>query len=104
MTFHTQFTPPAGYLPPYRVTVMIDGVTLTSGYTYDAETGRLTVNGEVIYGELSIVAVCPVDPDYVPPVEEPEDPEEPVEPDDGIWGFFRRLINFFRRLFGMEEI
>lgn len=104
MTFHTQFTPPAGYLPPYRVTVMIDGVALTSGYTYDAETGRLTVNGEVIYGELSIVAVCPVDPDYVPPVEEPEDPEEPVEPDDGIWGFFRRLINFFRRLFGMEEI
>ncbi|MCD7828136.1 MAG: InlB B-repeat-containing protein [Clostridiales bacterium] len=104
--YHTEITADAGYLLPDSITVYIDGIVLTSGYTYDSKTGKLTINGEAMTGELQISVTCPVDPDYV------EDDGSDTDDDDttstgGLFGslydLFMRIINFLRRIFGISE-
>ena len=99
-SYHTQIIPAEGYLLPETVTVFIDGVELYYGYTYDANTGRLTVNAEMMVGELTISVDCPVDPDY-----------EPADGDDcgcschgnSFVRFFFKIITMLRKLFGMKQ-
>ncbi|MBQ7916294.1 MAG: DUF885 domain-containing protein [Firmicutes bacterium] len=47
-----------GYDLPKAVEVTIDGVVLTGGYTYDPETGLLTIDGESITGNVVISAAA----------------------------------------------
>ena len=92
--------PAEGYLLPETITVFIDGVELYYGYTYDANTGRLTVNAEMMLGELTISVDCPEDPNY-----------EPSEGDDcgcschgnSFLRFFFKIITALRKLFGMKQ-
>ena len=99
-SYHTQIIPAEGYLLPETVAVFIDGVELYYGYTYDANTGRLTVNAEMMVGELTISVDCPVDPDY-----------EPADGDacgcschgNSFVRFFFKIITMLRKLFGMKQ-
>ncbi len=101
-TYHTQIFPAEGYLLPEEVSVCIDGIELYEGYTYDANTGKLTINAEKMVGELSISFDCPSDPDY--------DPEHPsvnctcnCHSSSAFVRFFWSIINFLRRIFGMTK-
>lgn len=105
MAYHTQIYAPDGYLLPESVEIYLDGVLVTRGYTYDSDSGKLTINGEIMSGELEIKATCPVDPNYVPPT--PDDGDEDDGHHGGLFGwlydFFESLARFFRRIFGMAS-
>ena len=97
--YHTQILPADGYLLPEFVTVYVNGVEIYDGYSYDANTGRLTINAEVMTGELTISVECPVDPDYDP---------NATDCDCNCHGnafvkFFFKIITFLRKLFGMSQ-
>lgn len=104
MAYHTQIYAPDGYLLPEEIEVYLDGVLVTKGYTYSCESGKLTINAEIMNGELEIKGTCPVDPNYVPPSEEPDDPGSGKH--GGLFGwlydFFESLARFFRRIFGIK--
>lgn len=102
MAYHTQIYAPDGYLLPESVEVYLDGILVTRGYTYNEDTGKLTINAEIMTGELEIKATCPVDPNYVPPSEKPDDSDDTKH--GGLFGWlydlFDSLMRFFKRIFG----
>ncbi len=105
--YHTQIVPAAGYLLPATVDIFVDGMPV-DGYTYNPANGKLTINAEVILGELEIAFDCPPDPDYDPnatPDEEPDTSECncSCHSDNAFIRFFFNLATFFRKLFGMEQ-
>lgn len=107
--YHTQIIPNAGYLLPESIEIFVDGMPITSGYTYDASNGKLTINAEVITGELEIAFDCPLDPDYDPSAD--TDADKPssddcdcsCHSDSAFTRFFFNIITFLRRIFGMTE-
>ncbi len=108
--YHTQILPNVGYLIPSEVQIFIDGILKTEGYVYDSSTGKLTINAELVVGEVEIVFECPLDPNY-DPNNPPEDGETPdtsncdcgCHSDSAFTRFFFAITNFLRRLFGMDE-
>ena len=99
MAYHTQILPPEGFLPPESIEVYLEGKLITEGYTYDSDTGKLTINFEIMVGELEIRGVCLADPNYVPPEE--QKPDENDGPFAALIRFFERIATFFRRIFGL---
>ncbi len=104
--YHTQIVPAAGYLLPADVEIFVDGMPV-DGYTYNPANGKLTINAEVILGELEIAFDCPPDPDYDPSAE-PDTPESDncncgCHSESAFTRFFFELATFFRKLFGMDE-
>ncbi len=104
--YFTMLVPYEGYLIPSEVSVYVDGVYLAEGYTYEASTGRLVINAEVVMGEIEIYAEFPVDPDYDPDAE-PDAPETNCKCNchskSAFTKFFFDIITFLRKLFGMEQ-
>ena len=49
---------PGGYILPEAVTVKVDGKELTEGFAYDAATGKLTIEGAAVTGDIAIEAVA----------------------------------------------
>ncbi len=45
-----------GYMLPKSIIVMVDGVIITDGYTYDYFTGVVHINGIKVLGEVQIIA------------------------------------------------
>ncbi len=108
--YHTQIIPNAGYLVPSEVQIFIDGILKTEGYVYDSITGRLTINAELVVGEVEIVFECPLDPDYDPnnpPVEDDEPDTSNCDcschSDSAFVRFFFAITNFLRKIFGMDQ-
>ncbi len=102
MAYFTQIYAPDGYFLPDTVNVYLDGVLITEGYTYDKETGKLTINAEIMNGELEIKATCPVNPDWVPPTPDEDDDENRGGLFGALLEFFENILNFFRMLFGVK--
>lgn len=104
--YFTKLVPYEGYLVPTEVSVYVDGVYLAEGYTYEASTGRLVINAEVVMGEIEIYAEFPVDPDYDPDAQ-PDAPETNCRcnchSDSAFTKFFFDIITFLRKLFGMDQ-
>ena len=104
--YFTKLVPYEGYLIPTEVSVYVDGVYLAEGYTYEASTGRLVINAEVVMGEIEIYAEFPVDPDYDPDAQ-PDAPETNCRcnchSDSAFTKFFFDIITFLRKLFGMDQ-
>ena len=98
-TYHTTITPAAGNLLPKTVAIYVDGILVTNGYSYDPATGKLTINAEVIVGELEIYAECPEDPNYNPT----EDCDCACHSKNALVKFFFTIFNFLRELFGMKQ-
>lgn len=103
--YHTSIIPEKGYLLPDFVEIYVDGRLLTDGYVYDASTGKLTINAEVIVGSLEITFDCPPDPDYDPSAPEENTPSCSCNchSKNAFVKFFFDLATFLRKLFGMEE-
>ncbi|MBQ8209990.1 MAG: InlB B-repeat-containing protein [Clostridia bacterium] len=97
--FHTQIIPNEGYLLPETIVVCIDGIELYEGYSYDPSTGKITINAEVMYGELSIRFDCPVNPNYKPG----GDCHCNCHSDSAFVRFFFSIATFFRKIFGMSQ-
>lgn len=105
--YHTQIIPAAGYLLPSSVDVFVDGMPV-DGFTYNPANGKLTINAEVIVGELEIAFDCPPDPDYDPSATPDEGPDTghcscSCHSENAFTKFFFDLITFLRKLFGMDE-
>ena len=100
--FHTQIIPSEGYLIPETIVVCIDGIELYEGYSYDANTGKITINAEVITGELSIRFECPVNPNYKPGSGSDKCTCN-CHSSSAFVRFFFSIANFFRKLFGMTQ-
>ena len=106
--YHTTITPDLGYVLPDYIEIFVDGVPVTSGYTYDKSTGKLTINAEIITGEVEIAFDCLLDPDFDFTIKD-EDRPSPDECDCGCHSdnaftrFFFKLATFFRKLFSMTE-
>lgn len=105
--YHTQIIPAAGYLLPSSVDVFVDGMPV-DGFTYNPANGKLTINAEVIVGELEIAFDCPPDPDYDPSATPDEGPDTghcscSCHSENAFLKFFFDLITFLRKLFGMDE-
>lgn len=105
--YHTQIIPAAGYLLPPSVEVFVDGMPV-DGFTYNPANGKLTINAEVIVGELEIAFDCPPDPDYDPSATPDEGPDTghcncSCHSESAFTKFFFNLITFLRKLFGMDE-
>lgn len=58
--FKAVMTADAGCALPTTITVTVGGTVLTSGYTYDAATGELTIDAASITGDVVIDAIIPV--------------------------------------------
>lgn len=103
--YHTSIIPEKGYLLPDFVEIYVDGRLLTDGYVYDASTGKLTINAEVIVGSVEITFDCPPDPDYDPSAPEENTPSCSCNchSKNAFIKFFFDLATFLRKLFGMEE-
>ena len=106
--YHTQIVPAAGYLLPADVEIFVDGMPVLDGYTYNPTTGKLTINAEVILGELEIAFDCPPDPDYDPSTDSDGDHDSTgcncgCHSTNAFTKFFFDLATFFRKLFGMED-
>lgn len=70
-----------GYELPSDVIVTVGGEILGAGeYNYDIDSGRLTILGEFVTGDINVAAEFEKVTDG--PVTEPEDPEKPQEPSD----------------------
>lgn len=105
--YHTQIIPAAGYLLPSSVDIFVDGMPV-DGFTYNPANGKLTINAEVIVGELEIAFDCPPDPDYDPSATPDEGPDTghcncSCHSESAFTKFFFNLITFLRKLFGMDE-
>ncbi len=98
-TYHTTITPDAGNLLPKTVAIYVDGILVTDGYSYDPATGKLTINAEVIVGELEIYAECDENPDYNPS----ENCDCSCHSKNALVKFFFDIFTFLRKLFGMEQ-
>ncbi len=111
--YHTTITASAGYLLPQEISVYIDGLYVARGYTYDATTGRLTINAELMIGEVEIFAECVADPTYIPPAEGDDNNNDGdidsthcscnCHSTNAFIKFFFNIGNFFRKLFGMKQ-
>ena len=105
--YHTQIIPAAGYLLPSSVDVFVDGIPV-DGFTYNPANGKLTINAEVIVGELEIAFDCPPDPDYDPSATPDDAPDSghcncSCHSESAFTKFFFDLITLLRKLFGMDE-
>lgn len=105
--YHTQIIPAAGYLLPSSVDVFVDGMPV-DGFTYNPANGKLTINAEVIVGELEIAFDCPPDPDYDPSATPDDAPDSghcncSCHSESAFTKFFFDLITLLRKLFGMDE-
>lgn len=78
--------PANGYVLPETITVTIGGVVLEpSMYTYNTETGLVTIPGEYVTGDVKISAQFAADTqEPVTPVnpEKPSNPDKDKDPDD----------------------
>ena len=111
--YHTTLTASAGYKLPQEISIYIDGLYVAKGYTYDAKTGRLTINAEMMIGEVEIFVECVADSGYVPPAEgEDNDGDGYIDSTacdcnchstNAFIKFFFNIGNFFRKLFGMTQ-
>ena len=111
--YHTTLTASAGYKLPQEISIYIDGLYIAKGYTYDAKTGRLTINAEMMIGEVEIFVECVADSGYVPPAEgEDNDGDGYIDSTacdcnchstNAFIKFFFNIGNFFRKLFGMSQ-
>ena len=103
--YHTTIVPNNGYVLPEEIAIYIDGLYVASGYTYNAETGKLTINAEVIVGEVEIYAECV----HKSVIEDPDRPDDPSNCNCNCHSanvflkFFFNIANFFRKLFGMTQ-
>ena len=103
--YHTTIVPNNGYVLPEEIAIYIDGLYVASGYTYNAETGKLTINAEVIVGEVEIYAECV----HKSVIEDPDRPDDPSNCNcnchsaNAFLKFFFNIANFFRKLFGMTQ-
>ncbi len=52
--YSATLTPAEGYMLPATITVNVGGTALTSGYTYDATTGALTIEASAITGDIAV--------------------------------------------------
>lgn len=52
--YSATLTPADGYMLPATITVNVGGTALTSGYTYDATTGALTIEASAITGDIAV--------------------------------------------------
>ena len=85
-------TPDTGYTLPESITITVGGEVLSSdAYSYDPATGKVTIYGDYVTGDISISAVfpaAPTEPDEpdrpAKPIEpaEPTEPDKPAEPED----------------------
>lgn len=107
MAYHTDIVAPEGYLPPESVQVYVGGSLITSGYTYDPKSGKLTINGEVVTGDIEVRGVLVPDTNYVPPEDnQPGDENKPEEDTgnallDALMRLLRNILTFFNRIFGI---
>lgn len=107
--YFTQLVPDAGYLLPSEVSVYVDGMYMSEGYTYDSKNGKLIINAEIVIGEIEIYAEFPENPNYNPDAEGGENGEEDTDCNcnchskNALTKFFFDLVTFLRKLFGMEE-
>ncbi len=54
--YSATLTPKAGFMLPENISVTIGGVELTSGYTYDRNTGKVTIDKNQLTGKVEIKA------------------------------------------------
>ena len=106
--YFTELVPAEGYLRPTEVSVYVDGIYLSEGYTYDSKTGKLIINAEMIIGEIEIYAEFPENPNYNPDSDGNDSEDDAhcncnCHSSNGLTKFFFDLITFFRKLFGMDE-
>ena len=98
-TYHTTITPDAGYVLPETIAIYVDGILITEGYTYDSTTGKLTINAEVIVGEIEIYVECEEDPTY----DATGECTCSCHSKNSLVAFFFKIFTFLRKLFGMTQ-
>ena len=96
--FHTQIIPSEGYKLPESIVVCVDGIELHEGYSYDPATGRITINAEVMYGELSIRFDCPSNAGGGTGACSCN-----CHSSSAFVRFFFSIATFFRQIFGMDQ-
>ena len=101
--YHTQITADKGYLLPESIMVYVDGLLINEGYTYDAKTGRITINAEMVIGELEIYAECQKDPSSKPTVDGEGECKCNCHSENAFIKLFYDIATFFRRIFGMKQ-
>lgn len=57
--YEATITPDDGYKLPSEITITVDGEEVdSSDYTWDPKTGKLTIDGDVVTGDILITAKC----------------------------------------------
>ena len=98
-TYHATIVADAGYVLPKTIAIYVDGILISDGYTYDSATGKLTINAEVIVGEVEIYAECEEDPTY----DATGECTCSCHSKNSLVLFFFKIFTFLRKLFGMTE-
>ena len=98
-TYHATITPDAGYVLPKTIAIYVDGILITEGYVYDSTTGKLTINAEVIVGDIEIYAECEEDPTY----DATGECTCSCHSKNSLVAFFFKIFTFLRKLFGMSQ-
>ena len=98
-TYHATIVADAGYVLPRTIAIYVDGILITDGYTYDSATGKLTINAEVIVGEIEIYAECEEDPTY----DVTGECTCSCHSKNSLVAFFFKIFTLLRKLFGMSE-